>query len=49
MEEGLLSSRYLLVCASSNLPSAPWANQEIDAVLQLDVENQTEPKVLYSS
>jgi hypothetical protein len=46
MEHGLLSSRYLLVRASSNLPSALWANQEIDAVLQLDVENQTRPKVL---
>jgi hypothetical protein len=46
MEQGLLSSRYLLVCASSHLPSASWANQEIDAVLHLDVENQAEPKVL---
>jgi TIR domain len=46
MEQGLLSSRYLLVCASSHLPSALWANQEIDAVLYLDVENQAEPKVL---
>jgi hypothetical protein len=46
MEEGLTNSRYLLVCASANLPAALWANQEIDAVLHLDVESRAEPKVL---
>ncbi|MCR6486871.1 TIR domain-containing protein [Amycolatopsis sp. OK19-0408] len=46
MERGLLSSRYLLVCASDNLPSASWANQEIDAVLQFDVEDHAKPRIL---
>ena len=46
MEQGLRSSRYLLVCASANLQSALWANQEIDAVLHLDVESRDDPKVL---
>jgi hypothetical protein len=46
MEQGLRSSRYLLVCASANLASALWANQEIDAVLHLDVDGRADPKVL---
>jgi len=45
MERGLLSSRYLLVCASAHLPSARWANQEIDAVLDYDVEDPEKPKI----
>lgn len=46
MERGLRSSRYVLVCASANLASATWANQEIDAVLHYDVEDPAKPKIL---
>lgn len=45
MEQGLRSSRYLLVCASANLLSAPYANQEIDVVQREDVLGEC-PKVL---
>lgn len=46
MERGLRSSRYLLVCASAHLPSARWANTEIDAVMRYDVADPTKPKIL---
>jgi CRP-like cAMP-binding protein len=46
MEQGLLASRYLLVCVSSHFESAAWAKQEVDSVLHLDVESRGEPKVL---
>lgn len=46
MEQGLRSSKFLLVCASANLPDARWANFEINSVLYLDVQRQDEPKVL---
>ncbi|TQM83098.1 cyclic nucleotide-binding protein [Saccharothrix saharensis] len=47
IEKGLMSSRFLLLCASANLNSSDWANREIDSVLHLDVKRQNDdPKVL---
>ncbi|MCE6997883.1 TIR domain-containing protein [Saccharothrix sp. S26] len=47
IEKGLMSSRFLLLCASANLNSSDWANREIDSVLHLDVKREhDDPKVL---
>ncbi|KDN22192.1 TIR domain-containing protein [Amycolatopsis rifamycinica] len=46
IEKGLMTCRFLLLCASSNLKKSEWANREIDSVLHLDVKRQGEPKIL---
>jgi hypothetical protein len=46
IEKGLMTSRFLLLCASANLNASQWANREIDSILHLDVKRQGDPKVL---
>jgi CRP-like cAMP-binding protein len=40
MENGLRSSRYLLVCASENFMTAPWGMREYESVMNLEVKRR---------
>jgi hypothetical protein len=46
MERGLRSSRYLLACVSGNFARSPWAQQELRAVLHLDVQRRTGTSII---
>jgi CRP-like cAMP-binding protein len=46
IERGLLSSRYLVVCASRNFSASAWANRELDSILHLEVKRPRDAKVI---
>jgi hypothetical protein len=46
IEKGLMTCRFLLLCASANMRSSEWANLEVDSVLHLDVKRREGPKIL---
>ncbi len=46
IEKGLMTCRFLLLCASASLKGSAWANREIDSVMHLDVKRQGDPKIL---
>ncbi|MET8996476.1 cyclic nucleotide-binding domain-containing protein [Amycolatopsis sp. NPDC004169] len=46
IEKGLMTGRFLLLCATANLNATEWASRGLDSLLNLDVDRPGEPHVL---